>query len=69
MTVKELIQELMDQDMDSEVSLQIKLADMDLEYDTFEVEMIKLGGGWGRKHVYLSVDLEHETSGGFIKED
>jgi hypothetical protein len=42
---------------------------MDLEYDTFEVEMIKLGGGWGRKHVYLSVDLEHETSGGFIKED
>lgn len=68
MTVKELINELLEYEMDAEVVLQIKLADMDLEYESFEVENVKTGGGWGRERPYLSVDLEHKASGEFIKD-
>ncbi|POD46262.1 hypothetical protein BKM15_25810 [Pseudomonas syringae pv. syringae] len=68
MTVRELIGELLDCDMDTEVILQIKLADMDLEYEKFEVEIEKTGGGWGKNAPYLSVDLEHKTSENFIED-
>jgi hypothetical protein len=66
MTVKELINELLEHPMDSEVSLRIKLMDMDLEYENVEVNDEKYGGGWGRTHIYLSVDLENKTSQDFV---
>lgn len=68
MTVKELINELLECDMDSEINLRIKLNDMDLDYDSFEVDKEKTGGGWGRQQVILSVDLEHRRSDNFIDE-
>jgi hypothetical protein len=66
MTVKELINELLEYPMDSDVMIQIKLADMDLEYGNIEVETVKTGGGWGIEHPYLSIDLEHKTSQQYV---
>lgn len=66
MTVKELIQELLEYEMDSEVELRIKLHDMDLDYKEFTVETEKLGGGWGREQAVIAVDLEHQTSQEFV---
>lgn len=60
MTVKELINELLEYPMDSDVVLQIKLSDIDLDYEEFEVETVKTGGGWGKEQPYLSVNLEHK---------
>jgi len=68
MTVKELISELLECDMDSEVVFQIKLADMDLEYEDFNVEIVKTGGGWGKDTPYLTVDLENKSSSQFTEE-
>lgn len=62
MTVKELINELLECHMDSEVNMRIKLHDMDLDYDSIEFETDKLGGGWGRQLAVVSVNLEDKTS-------
>jgi hypothetical protein len=58
MTVKELINELLEYPMDSDVTLRIKLSDIDLDYEEFEVELERHGGGWGKEQPYLSVNLE-----------
>jgi hypothetical protein len=70
MTVKELIQELLECDMEGEVFMKIKLKDTDLEYEEGEagVEIIKTGGGWGKNTAYLTLNLEDTTSQQFVDE-
>lgn len=63
-TVKELIQELLECEMDSIVNLKIKLSDTDWEYEDGEVgiEVIKTGGGWGKNTAYITLDLETQST-------
>lgn len=70
MTVKELIQELLECDMEGEVFMKIKLQDTDLEYEDGEVgiEIIKTGGGWGRNTAYITLNLEETTLQQFVDE-
>lgn len=67
MTVRELIGELLDCDMDAEVVMKIKLMDTDLEYEEVGVEIIKTGGGWGRNTPYITIDLEDTPSQKFAE--
>lgn len=70
MTVKELIQELLECDMEGEVFMKIKLQDTNLEYEEGEVgiEIIKTGGGWGRNTAYITLNLEETTLQQFVDE-
>lgn len=68
-TVKELITELLECDMDSEVNLKIKFSDTDLEYEDGEVgiEIIKTGTRWGKNTPYITLDLEGISSQKFAE--
>lgn len=70
MTVKELIQELLECDMESEVYMKIKFNDTELEYEDKEtgIEIIKTGGGWGKNTPYITLNLENMSSEQFADE-
>lgn len=67
MTVKELINELLECEMEAEAAIQIKLNDQDLDYEEFRVELINPSNRWEKYTPYLVIDLENKTTEEFIE--
>lgn len=67
MTVKELINALLECEMEAEAAIQIKLNDQDLDYEEFRVELINTSNRWEKYTPCLVIDLENKTTEQFIE--
>lgn len=56
MTVKELVKQLLDCEMNAEVSIKVKFKDEDIEHEEFEIEETSYG-----RYVELVIDLEDKN--------